>query len=237
MVALRSSAWAGRQIARPIAVPNAGSPSSVAGCSGNCVGSSDRYTDPLTPSRTRCGSATTSAAITVRRSDRLQDQQLASPGGAAHGAVAKAARSSESAIFPQNSARDFDQSSLGWRRPNHADFSANGQYFVVTCEFSGSVLRLSAESHRNFAADQATGFSTVRPTYSPGPRGPPCSSPAAARPPPGRPPRPPPTPKDVLIYGPFRARWARGWFSMGSQECLTRVLRPWFGACGPVRAG
>jgi YVTN family beta-propeller protein len=27
--------------------------------------------------------------------------------------------------------------------PNHADFSANGRYFLVSCEFSGAVLRIS----------------------------------------------------------------------------------------------
>ncbi|HET9646884.1 MAG TPA: beta-propeller fold lactonase family protein [Microlunatus sp.] len=34
------------------------------------------------------------------------------------------------------------------RGPNHADFSANGQYFLVTCEFSGAVLRVATRSHR-----------------------------------------------------------------------------------------
>lgn len=29
------------------------------------------------------------------------------------------------------------------RGPNHADFSANGRYFLVTCEFSGSLLKVS----------------------------------------------------------------------------------------------
>jgi DNA-binding beta-propeller fold protein YncE len=32
--------------------------------------------------------------------------------------------------------------------PNHADFSANGRFFLVTCEFSGSLLRISTTSHR-----------------------------------------------------------------------------------------
>jgi DNA-binding beta-propeller fold protein YncE len=31
--------------------------------------------------------------------------------------------------------------------PNHADFSGNGRYFVVTCEFSGSLLRISTLRH------------------------------------------------------------------------------------------
>ena len=32
--------------------------------------------------------------------------------------------------------------------PNHADFSANGRYFLVTCEFSGSMLKVSTLGHR-----------------------------------------------------------------------------------------
>jgi len=32
--------------------------------------------------------------------------------------------------------------------PNHADFSANGRFFVVTCEFSGSLLKVSTTTHR-----------------------------------------------------------------------------------------
>jgi DNA-binding beta-propeller fold protein YncE len=38
-----------------------------------------------------------------------------------------------------------DRSCVG---PNHADFSANGRYFLVTCEFSGSLLRISTTTHR-----------------------------------------------------------------------------------------
>jgi DNA-binding beta-propeller fold protein YncE len=34
------------------------------------------------------------------------------------------------------------------RGPNHADFSANGRFFVVTCEFSGSLLKVSTLEHR-----------------------------------------------------------------------------------------
>jgi DNA-binding beta-propeller fold protein YncE len=33
------------------------------------------------------------------------------------------------------------------RGPNHADFSANGRYLVVTCEFSGDVLKISTLRH------------------------------------------------------------------------------------------
>ena len=32
--------------------------------------------------------------------------------------------------------------------PNHADFSANGRYFLVTCEFSGSLVRISTVTHK-----------------------------------------------------------------------------------------
>jgi len=38
-----------------------------------------------------------------------------------------------------------DPSCIG---PNHADFSANGRFFVVTCEFSGSLLKVSTMHHR-----------------------------------------------------------------------------------------
>ncbi|MEO7350638.1 MAG: beta-propeller fold lactonase family protein, partial [Marmoricola sp.] len=36
----------------------------------------------------------------------------------------------------------------GCRGPNHADFSANGQFFVVTCEFSGELVRIGTLSHK-----------------------------------------------------------------------------------------
>ncbi|GAA1959935.1 hypothetical protein GCM10009798_19420 [Nocardioides panacihumi] len=32
--------------------------------------------------------------------------------------------------------------------PNHADFSANGRYFIVSCEFSGELLKVSTMRHR-----------------------------------------------------------------------------------------
>jgi DNA-binding beta-propeller fold protein YncE len=41
-----------------------------------------------------------------------------------------------------------DPSCIG---PNHADFSANGRFFVVTCEFSGSLLKVSTLHHRVLA--------------------------------------------------------------------------------------
>ena len=39
-------------------------------------------------------------------------------------------------------------SSPSCQGPNHADFSANGRFFVLTCEFSGSLLRVSTLGHR-----------------------------------------------------------------------------------------
>jgi DNA-binding beta-propeller fold protein YncE len=44
---------------------------------------------------------------------------------------------------PQKTLRD--RSCAG---PNHADFSANGRYFLVTCEFSGSLIRISTLGER-----------------------------------------------------------------------------------------
>jgi DNA-binding beta-propeller fold protein YncE len=38
--------------------------------------------------------------------------------------------------------------SPGCLGPNHADFSANGRFFLVTCEFSGELLRIDTLSHR-----------------------------------------------------------------------------------------
>jgi YVTN family beta-propeller protein len=35
----------------------------------------------------------------------------------------------------------------GCRGPNHADFSANGRFFVVTCEFSGELVRVNTTNH------------------------------------------------------------------------------------------
>jgi len=36
----------------------------------------------------------------------------------------------------------------GCRGPNHADFSGNGRYFIVTCEFSGVLLKVSTLQQR-----------------------------------------------------------------------------------------
>ncbi len=38
------------------------------------------------------------------------------------------------------------------RGPNHVDFSGNGRFFVVTCEFSGTLLKVSTLTHRVLAA-------------------------------------------------------------------------------------
>ena len=40
----------------------------------------------------------------------------------------------------------------GCRGPNHADFSGNGRFFVVTCEFSGELLKVSTLGHRVLGA-------------------------------------------------------------------------------------
>ena len=40
----------------------------------------------------------------------------------------------------------------GCRGPNHADFSANGRFMVVTCEFSGTLLKVGTNSHRVLGA-------------------------------------------------------------------------------------
>jgi DNA-binding beta-propeller fold protein YncE len=36
----------------------------------------------------------------------------------------------------------------GCNGPNHADFSGNGRFFVVTCEFSGTLLKVSTLTHK-----------------------------------------------------------------------------------------
>jgi YVTN family beta-propeller protein len=41
-----------------------------------------------------------------------------------------------------------DLSYPGCLGPNHADFSGNGRFFVVTCEFSGELLKVGTLSHR-----------------------------------------------------------------------------------------
>lgn len=38
--------------------------------------------------------------------------------------------------------------------PNHADFSANGRSMVITCEFSGQLVKVSTQSHRVLARVQ-----------------------------------------------------------------------------------
>jgi YVTN family beta-propeller protein len=49
---------------------------------------------------------------------------------------------------PHTFRRVADVSPKGCRGPNHADFSANGRYFVVTCEFSGELVEISTLRHR-----------------------------------------------------------------------------------------
>ncbi|MFL6159119.1 MAG: YncE family protein, partial [Marmoricola sp.] len=49
---------------------------------------------------------------------------------------------------PRTFAPIADVRSPGCWGPNHADFSANGRFFVVTCEFSGELLKISTLGHR-----------------------------------------------------------------------------------------
>jgi DNA-binding beta-propeller fold protein YncE len=49
---------------------------------------------------------------------------------------------------PRTFAPIADVHAAGCRGPNHADFSANGRFFVVTCEFSGELLKIGTLSHR-----------------------------------------------------------------------------------------
>ena len=49
---------------------------------------------------------------------------------------------------PRTFRRIADVSPRGCRGPNHADFSGNGRFFVVTCEFSGELVKISTLGHR-----------------------------------------------------------------------------------------
>ena len=49
---------------------------------------------------------------------------------------------------PHTFARRDDVRARGCRGPNHADFSANGRFLVVTCEFSHALLKVSTLSHK-----------------------------------------------------------------------------------------
>jgi DNA-binding beta-propeller fold protein YncE len=49
---------------------------------------------------------------------------------------------------PRTFTREQVVSDPACRGPNHADFSANGRYFVVSCEFSGALLKVSTLRHR-----------------------------------------------------------------------------------------
>ena len=49
---------------------------------------------------------------------------------------------------PEFSADGDGPGSRSCKGPNHADFSANGRFFLVTCEFSGSLLRVSTLGER-----------------------------------------------------------------------------------------
>jgi DNA-binding beta-propeller fold protein YncE len=49
---------------------------------------------------------------------------------------------------PHSFHRDAVVTDPSCKGPNHADFSGNGRYFIVTCEFSGSLLKVSTLTHR-----------------------------------------------------------------------------------------
>jgi DNA-binding beta-propeller fold protein YncE len=49
---------------------------------------------------------------------------------------------------PHTFARQQVVSDSTCQGPNHADFSANGRYFIVSCEFSGELLKVSTLGHR-----------------------------------------------------------------------------------------
>jgi DNA-binding beta-propeller fold protein YncE len=49
---------------------------------------------------------------------------------------------------PKTFARQHVVSDPSCSGPNHADFSANGRYFIVSCEFSGSLLKVSTLGHK-----------------------------------------------------------------------------------------
>ncbi|MBV9832051.1 MAG: YncE family protein [Marmoricola sp.] len=49
---------------------------------------------------------------------------------------------------PHTFRRIADVKARGCQGPNHADFSGNGRFFVVTCEFSGELVKVSTSGHR-----------------------------------------------------------------------------------------
>lgn len=49
---------------------------------------------------------------------------------------------------PTTFARQYVVTDPSCSGPNHADFSANGRYFIVSCEFSGSLLKVSTLKHK-----------------------------------------------------------------------------------------
>ena len=49
---------------------------------------------------------------------------------------------------PQRFRRRKDVRVRGCSGPNHAEFSANGRFLVVTCEFSGALVKVATRSHR-----------------------------------------------------------------------------------------
>jgi len=55
-----------------------------------------------------------------------------------------------------------DVTARGCHGPNHADFSANGRFFVVTCEFSGELVKIGTRSHKVLGVLPLSGHATAR---------------------------------------------------------------------------
>ena len=49
---------------------------------------------------------------------------------------------------PKTFRKIADVAPKGCKGPNHADFSANGRYFIASCEFSGELVKIDTLSHR-----------------------------------------------------------------------------------------
>jgi DNA-binding beta-propeller fold protein YncE len=60
---------------------------------------------------------------------------------------------------PRTFRRIADVTPRGCRGPNHADFSGNGRFFVVTCEFSGELVKISTLQHRVLGVLRLRGMS------------------------------------------------------------------------------
>lgn len=52
---------------------------------------------------------------------------------------------------PKTFRKIADVSPKGCKGPNHADFSANGRYFIASCEFSGELVKIDTVTHKVLA--------------------------------------------------------------------------------------